>query len=494
MKRMRNLFVRLLFCSVCVLLTPQLVWSQDDACAQFELQFEQNGASIGTMQVASGEVLRALADTLRVLQADDMVRIMDVKVTSYASPEGGVDYNNALVGRRSDCMTRYVEHDLEVPTELVQVQNVGIGWDALIKMVEESDMPYRAEVLDVLINEPIETWARVNPTDRWLTLVDSRVRQLMRLRGGRPYWYLFDHFFPALRSTHVVLITYKRLSALPVDLSGITRMAPEPLVKASVLLADEISLSPSALAAAATPVAPVAAPTAPVTTTPPIVATTPVTATTPVLAEVDTVVAPLAQGGDSAVVVALPAEGEAKKHREYKPFIAFKTNLLFDAATMLNVEVEVPIGRRWSVAGEWVFPWWASGDGAESKRHCLQLLHGTVEGKYWFGERMDRPRLTGWFASLYAGGGLYDLEYAKTGYQGEFFIAAGLGAGYAHTINKKGNLRMEYSLGVGYLRTNYRKYNEHWGINDEWHAIREYNGIYTWIGPTRARVSLVWML
>ena len=173
-----------------------------------------------------------------------------------------------------------------------------------------------------------------------------------------------------------------------------------------------------------------------------------------------------------------------------KPLFAVKTNLLFDLASALNVEVEVPIGQRWSVLGEYIFPWWLW----ESKQYCLQLLSANVEGRYWFGNRTDRPVLTGWFAGLYAGGGYYDLEFGNKGYQGEFYIAAGLSGGYAHTLGKNSNFRMEYSLGVGYLNTNYREYVPIFGVDDEWHLIRQRSGNYTWVGPTRVKVSLVWLL
>ena len=99
--------------------------------------------------------------------------------------------------------------------------------------------------------------------------------------------------------------------------------------------------------------------------------------------------------------------------------------------------------------------------------------------------------MTGWFAGFYAGGGLYDLQYKSEGYQGEFFIAAGLSGGYAHTINKKGNLRMEYSLGIGYLQTNYRHYI---GMEDNKYLVWQNDGKYSWFGPTKLKVSLVWML
>ncbi len=184
------------------------------------------------------------------------------------------------------------------------------------------------------------------------------------------------------------------------------------------------------------------------------------------------------------------------------PILAVKTNLLFDIATVINFEAEVPIGERWSVAGEWIFPWWTTcGDSSNnwqsskySTRNTLEILSATLEGRYWFGDRSEQLVMTGWYAGIYTSGGVYDLEYDAVGYQGEFFVAAGLSGGYAHTVNKSGSLRMEYSLGFGYLKTDYKRYEEHWGINDQWHTVRDVSGNYRWIGPTRARVSLVWML
>ncbi len=151
---------------------------------------------------------------------------------------------------------------------------------------------------------------------------------------------------------------------------------------------------------------------------------------------------------------------------EPRPMLAIKTNLLFDAASALNLEVEVPVGERWSVAAEVMFPWW-------------MFVGGTLEGRYWWGDRISQPVLTGWFTGVYAGGGRYDLNWNSRTRKGNFFHV-GLSGGYAHTINRSGNLRMEYSLGVGYLGGT-RRLEEN---------QREK---YRWIGPTRAKVSLVWM-
>jgi|GEM_PF-274844 len=173
-----------------------------------------------------------------------------------------------------------------------------------------------------------------------------------------------------------------------------------------------------------------------------------------------------------------------------RPVIAVKTNLLFDAASALNIEIEAPIGKRWSVAGEYMFPWWTW----DNKQYCLQIISGSLEGRYWLGDRRGQERMTGWFAGLYAGGGYYDIEWGDKGYQGEFFIASGMSGGYAHTISKDGNWRMEYSLGIGYLQTKYREYAPKKGIDDQWHLIHQANGKNSWFGPTKAKISLVWTI
>lgn len=175
---------------------------------------------------------------------------------------------------------------------------------------------------------------------------------------------------------------------------------------------------------------------------------------------------------------------------EKRPLFAVKTNLLFDAAMMPNIEIEVPIGstNRWSVNGEYMFPWWL----LDGDKYSLQILTGGLEGRYWLGSRenrMNREVLTGHFLGLYAGGGKYDLQWKENGYQGEFFIAAGISYGYAHEIAR--NLRLEYNIGIGLLRTDYRHYH----ARDNYRTLLwQENGKYTWFGPTKVKISLVWLL
>lgn len=168
-----------------------------------------------------------------------------------------------------------------------------------------------------------------------------------------------------------------------------------------------------------------------------------------------------------------------------RPLLALKTNLLCDITLMPNIEVEIPIRKHWSLNGELMFPWWLfCGD-----KYCLQILMGGLEGRYRPGNRQQHDVLIGHFFGLYAGGGKYDLQWDRNGYQGEFFIAAGISYGYTHKITR--NLRLEYNIGIGVLRTDY----SHYHARDNYRTLLwQKNGRYTWLGPTKAKISLVWLL
>lgn len=185
---------------------------------------------------------------------------------------------------------------------------------------------------------------------------------------------------------------------------------------------------------------------------------------------------------------AVPEEREGKKEEKPAPsqktVLALKNNLLYDLALAPNIEVELPIGQRWSLNAEYKCPWWLN------SRHsfCYQLLSGGLEARFWLGSRRNRNRLTGHFLGVYAEGGRYDFQFGgEDGYQGKYYGAAGLTYGYSRQLAR--HLAIEFSLGVGYLTTEYRKYSLYEG-DLIWKTSNQYN----FIGPTKAKVSLVWLI
>lgn len=363
----------------------------------------------------------------KILSSTVSPYIESITIKGYASPEGSQDFNMTLSQARADAVRSYIETSYPwISADKIRAKGMGENWDGLRDLIEADYATPRRSELLHIIDNVPEEINYKTNT--------FRKKSVMEL-GPEPWNYMMKNHFPQLRAgvPMATRLTYKEAY----EMVGLKKEEPE----SEHVIAEQEQEQKQ-----------------------------------PQVAE---------QPQKDMLITETP---QVEWIKEF-PF-AVKTNLLFDLASALNVEVEVPIGKRWSIAGEWIFPWWLW----EKKQYCLQVLSGNIEGRYWFGDRTGRPLMTGWFTGLYAGGGLYDIGWDDKGYQGEFFIAAGLSAGYAHTINKSGTFRMEYSLGIGYMQTQYKEYTPKMGVDDKWHLIRRQNGSYTWIGPTRAKISLVWML
>ncbi|MFI3331252.1 MAG: DUF3575 domain-containing protein [Rikenellaceae bacterium] len=181
----------------------------------------------------------------------------------------------------------------------------------------------------------------------------------------------------------------------------------------------------------------------------------------------------------------------AAEPQQLKPLFAIKTNLLYDLLTLVNIELEVPISQRISLATEFIFPWWSSPSGDFTLQ--MRAFHFGVN--YWLGDRSRREIMQGWNVGFMGGYGLYDFQiFSQKGVQGRFFDLS-LTGGYAHAIAK--NLRLEYQLALGYLHTKQEKYTDLFAENYGDIKVVSYpwqTSSINWFGVTRARVSLVWMI
>lgn len=178
-------------------------------------------------------------------------------------------------------------------------------------------------------------------------------------------------------------------------------------------------------------------------------------------------------------VVAIP--------KNIRPWIAIKNNLLYDLALAPNIEIERWFGKnnQWSIMLDWVSPWYTW----HKNSRAYEILSLGVEMRYWLNAKSRKNRwLTGFFIGAYTMSGKYDLEWNNKGNQGEFW-SPGLTFGYAHQIGRRWN--MEYSIGAGWLSTNYRHYKGMLGNNE---LIWQYSGHDYYFGPTKAKIALVFML
>lgn len=165
------------------------------------------------------------------------------------------------------------------------------------------------------------------------------------------------------------------------------------------------------------------------------------------------------------------------KH-EARPRLSAATNLLYLAALAPNVAAEYYFPNiHWSVSASFTMPWWRR----KSKHQFYQIRQYLAEGRYWL-------RSTAAHRAHFLGGnvhaGIYDLENKKTGYYGEF-AGASLVYGYKHRLNQR--MALEFTLGAGYIFTNYEKYVP----RDDCYVYQSTHRTH-YFGVTKAGVSLVW--
>ena len=165
--------------------------------------------------------------------------------------------------------------------------------------------------------------------------------------------------------------------------------------------------------------------------------------------------------------------------------VAAKTNLLYDAITALNFELELPIGNHWSVAVEDVFPWWE-----KDNKYCFQMWEMGAEARYWFRDNVYyADKLRGHFVGAYAMSSKFDFQNDyDICYQGEYW-STGLTYGYAMKLTR--HLNMEFSISVGWLSSAYRHYYPEDDYSQLWRDKTKVGRI-NYFGPTKLKVALVW--
>lgn len=261
-------------------------------------------------------------------------------------------------------------------------------------------------------------------------LVGSRKKQLMELRWGRTWNYMNEHFFDRLRNACTVMFTVKQLPVLP------PKETEQPK--------QETVMTP-----------------------------------------VDTV--------ETATVVETAAADTVLQPAERKPFyMAVKTNMLYDILALPNLGVEFYLGRNWSVAANWMYGWWDS----DRRHRYWRAYGGDIAVRKWFGRAADAKPLTGHHLGVYGQILTYDFEFGGKGQMaGEPgkplwsrpSYAAGVEYGYSLPIARR--LNIDFTIGIGYLGGKYYEYEPIDG-HYVWQATKQRH----WFGPTKAEISLVWLL
>lgn len=381
---------------------------------------------------------------------DNIERIV---VSGYASPDGTSTVNDRLATLRCHAIADYLSQHTGVTRESIRTVPGGVAWDELRRLVEANpEVPSREKVLDILNNTPIWIFDRQNK------IIGGRKAQLMSLDRGDTYRWMLKHLFPELRNAIALAVFFK----------GVKPETEEHSVVETVIQTE------TAIQTDATD-----------------------NATNEDANELLIKHADNCETGSSNDTTGADETDYASvfplvstTHRPF--YMTVKTNMLYDAALVPNLGAEFYIGKNISVYGEWMYAWWDN----DSRHHYWRIYGGDIGMRWWFGRKAHAKPLTGHHLGIYAGMLTFDFEIGDTGYMGgkpggtlwdRWLLNAGLEYGYSLSVAKR--LNIDFSIGFGYVGGNYIKY---FPFDNEYYSDKEYK--VSFFGPTKAEISLVWLL
>ncbi len=186
---------------------------------------------------------------------------------------------------------------------------------------------------------------------------------------------------------------------------------------------------------------------------------------------------------DSAVVLQTP-DSFSVAVRNSSFCMSLKNNMLYDLLAVPNIGIEFYLAKNWSIAANWMYAWWKT-----DKRHRYWRIYGgDIAVRKWFGRKTGERPLSGHHLGLYGQILTYDFEWGDKGYLGDRWSYAG-GVEYGYSLPVARRLNIDFTLGVGYLGGEYKKYAPRDG-HYVWKATKDRH----WFGPTKVEVSLVWLL
>ena len=176
---------------------------------------------------------------------------------------------------------------------------------------------------------------------------------------------------------------------------------------------------------------------------------------------------------------------EPPKQESPSAKLALRTNLLYDAVLIPNLGAELSLGRRWTIGADWFYTWFSS----DSRHRYWQGYGGYLTlRKYFSSHTSDIKPLTGHHLGAYVLGLTYDVEWGGRGYQADKFgFGGGVEYGYSWAVGRK--LCLDFSIGVGFQDGEYKEYDP---IDD--HYVWQSTSKRHWFGPTKAEISLKWLL
>ena len=205
----------------------------DDAQVREEMRihFRASKTYIDKSYMNNDSALQQIVEWAEKRQRDSMVDVVSVAFYGACSPEGSVSFNHYLSSTRLFRLENYVRQRVNIPEDIIVRNDHYIAWEELEKMVEESNIENKDEILAILRSENTSTGEQL----------DSRIRALKNMDNGKTWNMLLNRYFAHMRNAYMVIVTQK--SELAERLEELR--TPMPLTK---LLSDQnVDIKPTSI-------------------------------------------------------------------------------------------------------------------------------------------------------------------------------------------------------------------------------------------------------
>jgi len=191
-----------------------IVFTTESALAEtsdtVSVQFNRGSALIDLQMADNHSRLENFIKVIEHALTSDTLMLTSITFSGSASPEGGMQLNRRLAGKRLAALEKYIRSRVDIPDSIIIRRNNGANWDGLAAMVAASDAQWRDSVLYHIYNTPEQSFSGGRPTD-------SRRKRLINMHSGRVWREMESLCFPDLRNACIVAGTTALTPSAPVE-------------------------------------------------------------------------------------------------------------------------------------------------------------------------------------------------------------------------------------------------------------------------------------
>lgn len=174
---------------------------EGDMTGSLTIYFPQGNRVIDRGYKDNNKSLIELISAVRAITSSTDSKVKQVVIAGFASPEGYVRYNEQLAWDRGIALRNFLTENTRLTTDLIRVYNGSVDWEGLRKLVADSDMYEKSQILNIIDSPLIESASGK----------DERLNRLKSLNGGVSYRYMLNNFFPLLRNAAYIKVYYENL-------------------------------------------------------------------------------------------------------------------------------------------------------------------------------------------------------------------------------------------------------------------------------------------